>query len=42
LGYEGGDYTALQIGAENRIGEFVSINVGTAKGGGVTFLDSLL
>jgi UDP-N-acetylglucosamine acyltransferase len=40
LGYEGGDYTALQIGAENRIGEFVSINVGTAKGGGVTRVGS--
>jgi len=36
LGYEGGGYTALEIGSHNRIGEFVSINVGTAKGGGVT------
>jgi UDP-N-acetylglucosamine acyltransferase len=36
LGYETGDYTALTIGAHNRIGEFVSINVGTAKGGGLT------
>jgi UDP-N-acetylglucosamine acyltransferase len=36
LGYEGGAYTALVIGSHNRIGEFVSINVGTAKGGGVT------
>ena len=36
LGYEGGSYTALQIGSDNRIGEFVSINVGTEKGGGVT------
>ena len=36
LGYEGGAYTALTIGSHNRIGEFVSINVGTAKGGGVT------
>jgi UDP-N-acetylglucosamine acyltransferase len=26
----------LTIGSHNRIGEFVSINVGTAKGGGVT------
>jgi UDP-N-acetylglucosamine acyltransferase len=36
LGYEGGAYTSLTIGSHNRIGEFVSINVGTAKGGGVT------
>jgi UDP-N-acetylglucosamine acyltransferase len=36
LGYEGGAYTALVIGDHNRIGEFVSINLGTAKGGGVT------
>jgi len=36
LGYEGGDYTQLTIGDHNRIGEFVSINLGTAKGGGVT------
>jgi UDP-N-acetylglucosamine acyltransferase len=36
LGYEGGAYTALEIGDHNRIGEFVSINLGSAKGGGVT------
>jgi len=36
LGYGGGDYTELAIGNDNRIGEFVSINVGTVKGGGVT------
>jgi UDP-N-acetylglucosamine acyltransferase len=36
LGYDAGAYTALEIGSNNRIGEFVSINVGTAKGGGVT------
>ena len=36
LSYEGGAYTALTIGSHNRIGEFVSMNVGTAKGGGVT------
>jgi UDP-N-acetylglucosamine acyltransferase len=36
LGYEGGAYTALEIGDDNRIGEFVSINLGTEKGGGVT------
>ena len=36
LGYEGGAYTALAIGSNNRIGEFVSINIGTAKGGGPT------
>jgi UDP-N-acetylglucosamine acyltransferase len=36
LGYEGGGYTALTIGSDNRIGEFVSMNVGTAKGGGTT------
>jgi UDP-N-acetylglucosamine acyltransferase len=36
LGYQQGAYTALEIGSHNRIGEFVSINVGTAKGGGVT------
>ena len=28
--------TALEIGDNNRIGEYVSINLGTAKGGGVT------
>jgi len=38
LGYQGGAYTALEIGAHNRIGEFVSINLGTEKGGGVTRL----
>jgi UDP-N-acetylglucosamine acyltransferase len=36
LAYDAGAYTALEIGSNNRIGEFVSINVGTAKGGGVT------
>jgi UDP-N-acetylglucosamine acyltransferase len=36
LGYESGAYTALAVGSNNRIGEFVSINIGTAKGGGVT------
>ena len=36
LGYAAGAYTALEIGSPNRIGEFVSFNVGTAKGGGVT------
>jgi UDP-N-acetylglucosamine acyltransferase len=36
LGYEGGAYTALEIGSHNRIGEYVTINLGTAKGGGVT------
>jgi UDP-N-acetylglucosamine acyltransferase len=36
LGYEGGDYTALEIGSHNRLGEFVSIHVGTRKGGAVT------
>jgi UDP-N-acetylglucosamine acyltransferase len=40
LGYEGGAYTALEIGDHNRIGEFVSINLGTAKGGGVTRIGS--
>ncbi len=29
-------YTALEIGSHNRIGEYVSMNIGTAKGGGVT------
>jgi UDP-N-acetylglucosamine acyltransferase len=38
LGYLAGDYTALTIGSHNRIGEFVSIHVGTKKGGGVTRL----
>jgi len=38
LGYEDGAYTALEIGDHNRIGEFVSINLGTQKGGGVTRL----
>ncbi len=36
LGYQGGAYTALTIGSHNRIGEYVTINLGTAKGGGVT------
>jgi UDP-N-acetylglucosamine acyltransferase len=36
--YQDGAYTALEIGASNRIGEFVSINLGTQKGGGVTRL----
>ena len=36
LGYEGGAYTALMIGSHNRIGEYVSIHLGSAKGGGVT------
>jgi len=36
LGYDGGAYTALEIGDDNRIGEFASINLGTEKGGGVT------
>jgi UDP-N-acetylglucosamine acyltransferase len=36
LGYEGGAYTALEVGNDNRIGEFVSINLGTEKGGGTT------
>ena len=37
FGYKASDtYTALEIGSHNRIGEFVSINIGTVKGGGVT------
>ena len=36
LGYQGGAYTALVIGAHNRIGEFTTIHLGSAKGGGVT------
>jgi UDP-N-acetylglucosamine acyltransferase len=36
LGYEDGAYTSLEIGSNNRIGEYVTINLGTAKGGGVT------
>jgi UDP-N-acetylglucosamine acyltransferase len=40
LGYEGGAYTALEIGSDNRIGEYVTINVGTAKGGGITRIGS--
>jgi UDP-N-acetylglucosamine acyltransferase len=35
LSYRGG-YTELQIGHHNRIGEFVSINLGSQKGGGIT------
>lgn len=35
-GYKGGAYTALEIGSHNRIGEYVTMNLGTAKGGGVT------
>jgi len=38
LGYQSGANTALEIGDHNRIGEFVSINLGTQKGGGVTRL----
>ena len=38
LGYQTGAYTALEIGDQNRIGEFVSIHLGTEKGGGVTRL----
>jgi UDP-N-acetylglucosamine acyltransferase len=36
LTYKSGAYTALTIGSHNRIGEFVTIHIGTAKGGGVT------
>ena len=36
MSYQAGAYTALEIGDHNRIGEFVSINLGTQKGGGVT------
>jgi UDP-N-acetylglucosamine acyltransferase len=36
LGYLDGTPTQLAIGHHNRIGEFVSINLGTEKGGGVT------
>jgi UDP-N-acetylglucosamine acyltransferase len=36
LGYQDGGYTALAIGNHNRIGEFVSINLGSEKGGGIT------
>lgn len=35
LSYEGG-YTELVIGDGNRIGEYVSVNLGSVKGGGVT------
>jgi UDP-N-acetylglucosamine acyltransferase len=36
LGYQSGAYSALEIGSDNRIGEYVSMNLGTEKGGGVT------
>jgi UDP-N-acetylglucosamine acyltransferase len=36
LGYQAGAYTELAIGSHNRIGEMASINLGSAKGGGVT------
>jgi UDP-N-acetylglucosamine acyltransferase len=37
LGYKASAaYTALEIGSHNRIGEYVTMNLGTAKGGGVT------
>ena len=36
LTYKNGAYTELEIGSHNRIGEFVTIHVGTSKGGGVT------
>src|SRR5690606_6762643 len=35
LSYEGG-YTELAIGDDNRIGEYVSVSLGSVKGGGVT------
>lgn len=37
VSYAGGE-TALEIGDENRIGEYVSINQGTEKGGGRTII----
>lgn len=37
LGYKASAaYTKLEIGSHNRIGEYVTMNLGTAKGGGVT------
>jgi UDP-N-acetylglucosamine acyltransferase len=38
LSYRQGAYTALEIGSHNRIGEFVSVHLGTAKGGGATVI----
>ena len=39
-GYRDGAYTSLVIGDHNRIGEFVTMHVGTEKGGGVTRVGS--
>jgi UDP-N-acetylglucosamine acyltransferase len=36
LGYAGGFRGRLEIGDDNRIGEFVTISLGTEKGGGIT------
>ena len=36
LGYDNGYYSSLTIGDDNRIGEYVTVSLGTEKGGGVT------
>ena len=36
LGYASGYYSSLAIGNDNRIGEYVTVSLGTEKGGGVT------
>jgi UDP-N-acetylglucosamine acyltransferase len=36
LGYDSGDYSSLSIGDDNRIGEYVTVSLGTEKGGGTT------
>jgi UDP-N-acetylglucosamine acyltransferase len=38
LGYASGYYSSLAIGDDNRIGEYVTISLGTEKGGSVTRL----
>jgi UDP-N-acetylglucosamine acyltransferase len=36
LDYDSGYYSSLTIGDDNRIGEYVTVSLGTEKGGGVT------
>ncbi|MBN1240682.1 MAG: acyl-ACP--UDP-N-acetylglucosamine O-acyltransferase [Gammaproteobacteria bacterium] len=40
LGYDSGYYSSLAIGDDNRIGEYVTVSLGTEKGGGVTRIGS--
>lgn len=40
LGYDQGYYSELAIGDGNRIGEYVTVSLGTEKGGGITRIGS--